>query len=245
MGKYGFILVISICLNVIVLIYFLKNTNEVKNLNIEHVQNVELSKNDSLETLTYNKYKARKNKIKTFQTYIRTSRDIIFLGTSLTEGFRVHEMFYGYGHLVNLGIGGSTSADVLGILDEVYRGSPKKIFIEIGINDIVKFNISNDSIIRNIKTILDQLKKNTDSKIYIQSVLPVGISMKNSNAQIKLLNQAIEALSKTENITYLHFYPEFEKDEVLNPLYTSDDVHLKIDGYLKWKELLERYLIEK
>jgi hypothetical protein len=63
------------------------------------------------------------------------SSDVVFVGNSLTEGFPLTEMFHNI-NIKNRGISGNTISDVLDRITPIAQAHPRKMFIEIGINDL-------------------------------------------------------------------------------------------------------------
>src|SRR5690348_4269946 len=99
--------------------------------------------------------------------------DIVFVGNSLTDRFPLREMFPNI-PVRNKGISGNTSQDILNRIDSIADAKPRKIFLDVGINDILR-NQSVDTLFINYKRIVETIKsKSPDTKIYIQSLLPVG-----------------------------------------------------------------------
>ena len=135
---------------------------------------------------------------------------IVFLGNSITEGGNWSEMFPEK-HILNRGIGGDISEGVLKRLDEVIRHQPSKLFICIGTNDIAK-GVEQTAILQNYRTILETVKAQSPvTKIYVQSVLPVGkdVIFGHSNQKIVPLNTEIKKLCTEMKITYINLYPNF------------------------------------
>ena len=64
-----------------------------------------------------------------------TSKDIIFLGNSITNGGEWSELLNNK-HVKNRGISGDICMGVYDRLDAILKGKPAKIFLLIGINDV-------------------------------------------------------------------------------------------------------------
>jgi lysophospholipase L1-like esterase len=175
------------------------------------------------------------------------SNSIVFVGNSLTQNFNVTEFFKNE-DVKNRGIGGDVTQGVLDRLDEIVQGKPKKIFLEIGINDILD-GISIDTASNNIDKIITEIQKGSPKTvIYIQSVLPCNYnyrdpSDKNMLASIINLNKVIENICVNRNIKYINLYSHFLNNDGLDVRYDSGDyLHLNGQGYIKWKELIEQYV---
>ena len=136
-------------------------------------------------------------KVSMFRTAPVSTGAIIFVGNSITEGGNWSELFPGK-NILNRGIGGDISEGVLKRLDEIIRHQPSKLFICIGTNDLAK-GVEQAIIIQNYRTILQTVKAQSPAtKIYVQSVLPVGknVIYGHSNEKIIPLNTEIKQEQK-------------------------------------------------
>lgn len=173
------------------------------------------------------------------------TKSIVFLGNSLTQNFDVIE-FYQNLNIKNRGIGGDITPGVLSRLNGIIKGQPKKIFIEIGINDLLH-NISVDSVTNNIKNISDSIHlKSPKTIIYIQSLLPCNWNIYNTDTNvlpsILKLNENIKLICK-DKFRYINLYDTFQSNNKLATNYDcGDHLHLNGLGYLKWKELIDKYV---
>ena len=86
-----------------------------------------------------------------------TSKDIVFIGNSITNGAEWNELFP-QKRVKNRGISGDTSEGVFDRLDAVVKGKPAKIFILIGVNDISR-EIKVETIVLNMKQIIEKIQK--------------------------------------------------------------------------------------
>ena len=77
-----------------------------------------------------------------------TSKDIIFLGNSITNGGEWSELLNNK-HVKNRGISGDICMGVYDRLDAILKGKPAKIFLLIGINDVSR-GTSADTIVNRI-----------------------------------------------------------------------------------------------
>jgi hypothetical protein len=193
---------------------------------------------DSLKKLEKIKNKYNINCEGIFKSLQHDTTDIVFLGTSLTQGFPLQEIFNNC-RLKNRGVSGNTTNDILNRLDEVVSGRPAKVFLEIGINDLIQ-KISVDSTYYNIKEIITRIKKQSPkTKIYLQSAIP---SDKSGNTQ------SLNALTKTyclaHGITYINLYPAFDNNGLLKQQLTVDGTHLTAQGYQLWKTEIIRFINE-
>ena len=169
------------------------------------------------------------------------TNSIVFLGDSQVQYFSLDE-FFKDPNIKNRGIGGDKTSQVINRLTQVTAGAPKKIFLELGVNDFIN-GISVDSCFTNMRAILTTIRQQSPStKIYLQSVLPSYPVM----GKIKDLNALCEAYCSTNNIVYIDLFDSFYNESVgLKTEYNcGDGLHLNGRGYQKWKDLIAGYVKE-
>lgn len=179
-----------------------------------------------------------------FNAFPNSSRDIIFLGNSITAGIDWEELLQNPA-AKNRGISGDITFGVLERLHEVTEGKPRKVFILIGTNDIAR-NIPDAVILGNYKRIIRQIKKESPAtKIYFQTILPVNSEVppkKNhygKDAHIAAVNEGLKKLGREEAITIIDLHPHFLKEGKLDKTLTYDGLHLNINGYKLWATILK------
>lgn len=181
-----------------------------------------------------------------------TSSDIIFLGNSITNGGEWAELFDNP-HVKNRGISGDVCMGVYDRLDAILKGSPAKIFLLIGINDLDR-GASADTIVERIGMIVDKIRKTSpDTKLYLQSVLPVSdhYNMFNGHTSrwqvIPEINNGIVRLAADRGVKYIDLYSHFVDNATgkMNIEYTNDGLHLLGKGYKKWVGIVKPYVDEK
>lgn len=181
-----------------------------------------------------------------------TSKDIVFLGNSITNGAEWSELFQNK-NVKNRGISGDICMGVYDRLDAILKGKPAKIFLLIGINDVSRGTPA-DTIVNRIRLIARKIK--TDSpktKLYLQSVLPVTDHYKMFQGHtsrwqvVPEINKGLISLAAEEGVTYIDLYSHFmdEKTGKMNIEYTNDGVHLLGKGYMKWVEIVKPYMKKK
>jgi lysophospholipase L1-like esterase len=165
---------------------------------------------------------------------------IMFLGNSITEGGNWKELFNDSG-IINRGIGGDITYGLLKRVDDVVIRKPSRLFILIGINDIGK-DIPEEIIVDNYQKLVGIiLKKSPDTKIFIQSILPLNNTVKgfpqhyNKAAHVVRANKLIRQMCVDMKLDFINLYPLFlDKQQKLNVAYTNDGLHLNADGYKLW-----------
>jgi lysophospholipase L1-like esterase len=185
-------------------------------------------------------------KVEQFRSYPNSSKDIIFLGNSITAGVDWTELLQRT-DVRNRGISGDISFGVLERLNEVTEGKPAKLFILIGINDISR-NIPDSFIVANYKKIIQRIKKESPkTKIYFQTLLPVNNEFTqfknhyNKDVHILFVNEELKKLAAAEKVTLIDLYPHFlDTEKKLDKKYTIDGLHLNAAGYRVWADILKK-----
>ena len=177
-----------------------------------------------------------------------STKDIIFLGNSITDGAEWSELF-GNRHIKNRGISGDTTWGVYDRLDTILQGKPKKIFLLIGINDIGRGQ-SDDYVIQGIERIVQRIRTESPrTRLYVQSLLPVNpvygkFSGHTSQwERIPGLNRRIRQLADQAGVEFVDLYTAFADEKgQMKADYTNDGLHLLGPGYNAWKKVLGPYL---
>jgi lysophospholipase L1-like esterase len=173
-----------------------------------------------------------------------TSNDIVLAGDSYTQFYDSQEYLKDY-KIVNRGIMGDNSAGLLNRFDEITKGHPKKLFIEIGLNDI-RHKISQDSILKNISLMFVKAKRDSPSTIvYIVSIFPSSavLNMFDPEYIIPVINQKIMSLCRRSGVTYIDVYTALSDKGALNKNYRcGDGIHLNAEGYSVYTKILKGYL---
>ncbi len=180
-----------------------------------------------------------------FETLPKSEAEIIFLGDSLTDLCEWSE-FFRNNRIKNRGICGDTTDGILNRISNIVESQPQKIFIMISINDLNQGR-EVESIFDNYKQILEVFKNQIpETKIYIQSVLPVTKRFNEAeiNEKIVQLNAKLKDLAKEFSVQYIDLFSYFlDKNNQLDARYTLDGVHLNGEGYLLWKQVIEKDVV--
>lgn len=179
-----------------------------------------------------------------FEMLPKKKGGIVLLGDSLTEYGQWKELTQN-DQVINRGIAGDTSPNLLRRLDPIIALAPSKIFLMIGVNDFLFFN--RHEILVNYKKVLNRLQKDLpNTKVYIQSILPINPTIRNmafENEEIRLLNKSIGEVAKEYKMPYIDIHPLLT-DELgnLDKQYTRDGVHLNGVAYKIWLGAIESFL---
>ncbi|MDB5288588.1 MAG: sialate O-acetylesterase [Mucilaginibacter sp.] len=165
--------------------------------------------------------------------------DIIFIGDSEIEYFNTSELLPQY-PIKNRGIAGDGSQDVYNRIGDVIKWHPRKLFIEIGTNDIGSGQPV-DAIAKNMIKIIGIVKHiSPHTTIYIQSVLPRGI---NFRMNVIALNEQFKLICEKTGCTYINVYRYFQLNGLLKKEYDcGDGLHLNSRAYQEWVEIIKPYL---
>ena len=163
---------------------------------------------------------------------------IVFVGDSHTEFGQWSELL-GV-PVVNRGVAGDTTAQVLERLDGVTRLRPKIVFLMVGINDSI-LEGGEQSTVASYREILRRLRTECpEAVIYAQSVLPVGPPFEGVNAWVRRVNREIAGMADGKAVIYVDMFDDFLAHGVLNPQYeVGDGVHLNGEGYQVWKSRIK------
>jgi len=183
-----------------------------------------------------------------YEALPNTNDEILFVGNSITAGGKWAELFNDL-RIKNRGISGDVTEGILFRLDEITESKPLKIFLMIGVNDL-SYGLSVDSVLQNYKRILENiLKDSPNTKIYVQSVLPVNDNFDyfknhtNKGELILELNRKIKLLAEKFNLVYIDLFSFFVNEQgKLKEECTFDGLHLNGQGYLLWKSTIEKYI---
>lgn len=181
-----------------------------------------------------------------------TKNQIVFLGDSLTEFYKINEFFHN-ANPYNRGIANDTTDGVLSRLyDNVLIIEPRKVFLQIGINDFFrKRNI--EDILSNIKKILLELRSNLpNANIYMLSLYPVNhfayifswmFTVFRSNNKINALNQKLKEFCESNDFPFINIHPHLlNKKGQLDKRYTVEGLHINNIGYDVISKVLDPYI---
>lgn len=216
------------------------------------------NKNEALAAM-----QTRENMLLMYRNLPVDTADVVFIGSSITRWFPVTELSKN-GCVRNRGISGDNIPGVMGRIQPIATAKPKKIFIEIGINDLrtiyrphivpkksINDNLEIANLLNAYSRLLDtiQLLSRNKTAIYVQSLFPVN-KMMGKNAEkinhiIPIINTRLKALAIAKGCTYVDNYKPFTdagNATSLNSKYSDDGLHLNIYGWQLWYACIKRYI---
>lgn len=168
----------------------------------------------------------------------------IMFGDSITEYGNWNQLL-NHLMLLNKGISGNTSRDLLIRFDKAIDKSADVVLIMIGINDLIQKR-KPDKVFGNYIKILEKLQS-LNIKPIVQSTLFVGKDFHkldpNINYNVAQLNTKLLEYCKEKNIIYLDINKILAPHNILEDQYTHDSVHINEKAYIKWSEYLKSEIL--
>ncbi len=190
---------------------------------------------------------------------------IVFTGSTLMEAFPIDEMQQSLGldkRIYNRGIGGATTSDLLGAMDEcIFDLEPAKLFINIGssdMNSVYPGNYRLETLLENYGKILDAVKSRLPyCRVYVMAYYPVNSKdefgldkhqkrdffLARNNEMISQANAAIEKLAYERCLYFINVNEGLtDEDGDLKKEFTLEGIHLWPNAYAVILENLKEYL---
>lgn len=170
-----------------------------------------------------------------------SSPRVVFLGDSITDGWRLNE-YFPERDFINRGIGGQITGQMLGRMkQDVIDLKPAAVLVLAGTNDIAR-GVPLTTIQHHLAMIADLAEAHKIKPIFA-SVLPVSDYHKGENprfemtrvrapASIKILNEWLIALCKSRGYVYAdYFTPLADGNGYVKSEYADDGLHPNGSGY--------------
>lgn len=182
--------------------------------------------------------------------------NVVMLGDSITDFYDL-DKYYGSDKLiVNSGINGNKTDDIINnIRKRVYAYNPSKLFLLIGVNDILYDDASPEKVIDQIDIIVNEVnQKLPNTKIYIESIYPVNNEWKDNhdnrvkessevNETIVETNKLIEQYCIDNDYKYIDVYSSLtDVNNKLDGNYSNDGLHPNDNGYEIITKILKKYM---
>ena len=177
--------------------------------------------------------------------------EIVFFGDSLTDFYPMQDFFPDH-TIYNRGIAGDTTKDLLKRIKNVTVIKPKKIFLQIGTNDLGKGKTP-AQVVENIQKIVLELQNDIpDLKLYIVSLYPVShhkiwlspvITGIRTNKKICRTNSLLKQLCEQYQIPYIDVHSHLkDKKGRLEKEYTLEGLHISGKGYAVISKILNEHV---
>lgn len=187
------------------------------------------------------KYKswAKYERYKSDNESIKCKPDVVFIGNSITDFWaKKAPEFFTQNNYIGRGISGQTTEQMLArFQQDVVELHPKIVVILSGINDIAQNNgpISNENILRNIKSMCDIASAN-GIKPVLCSILPCDYFVWRKDlkpaSRVVEVNKMIRMYAQLMNYPYVDYYSKMATENgAFNAQYTEDRCHPNLDGY--------------
>ena len=187
---------------------------------------------------------------------------IVFAGSSLMEMFPVEEwageLGEGAPKLYNRGVGGYRTDDMLPIVDLCVTDLlPRKVFINIGTNDLSDPDLPMETMIQRYDEILTRIEAAVPGvRIYLMAYYPINYEaaadfMKpglliRTNEKIAAANGLIQQLAKKHGQRYIDVNDPLKDDRGrLKAEYTIEGMHIKPEGYRAIFPAIVKYIMEE
>lgn len=161
--------------------------------------------------------------------------EVAFVGDSLTAGGEWEQAFPRL-RVVNLGVGGDTSRDLLARLPALRAAGARTYVVMVGINDIRR-GAPAPAVAARIERLRLALGRD-GARVLIQSTIPCERSRCGGEAvdRVEALNRRLRR--QTPAGDFIDLRPAFGGRDGLPAAYSVDGVHLSPAGYRRWEELL-------
>ena len=180
----------------------------------------------------------------------QNEKRVVFMGNSITIGWlQTHPEFFKNKPYVNRGISGQTTPQMLvRFRADVVDLDAAAVVLLAGTNDIAGNTgpVTLEMILDNIKSMTEIAQAN-DIKVILCSVLPAfdypwrpGLA---PNVKIPKLNKMIKRYAEESGAYYLDYFTALEDgNNGMIKEYTTDGVHLTLEGYQVMEPLVENAL---
>lgn len=187
---------------------------------------------------------------------------VVFAGSSLMEMLPLDalaaELPEPKPPMYNRGVGGYTTADLLPVLDIcVWELAPRKVFINIGTNDLSNASVTIPDLIDRYDRILREIEAHLPGVVlYLMAYYPVNPDAARdegmhaclrvrTNARIREANEEVQKLAARHHQRYIDVNaPITDAQGRLRAKYTLEGMHINATGYRALWQELKQYVTE-
>lgn len=168
------------------------------------------------------------------------------LGDSLTAGNNWSKSFSGL-KIKNMGLNGDTCAGLWNRLSQVVELAPDKIFLMIGINDLLQGAGAEEIVTSHVRIWEEIKKKLPRATVHILSLIPyleASLPGLIPNFDIREINLSLADEAKKYELIFIPLFQDLaDFDLQLQLQYTIDGVHLTPLAYQVWEDRLKPFLL--
>lgn len=186
---------------------------------------------------------------------------IVFTGSSLMEMFPINKLLSEHGDdtiIYNRGVGGFISDELLAVIDVCAVDlQPRKVFINIGTNDLSWSSIPISALIENYDKIITAIESGVPNvEIYLMAYYPVNFEaaseeMKEclkirTNEKITAANAEVEKLAQRHGQSYIDINHNLKDEQGrLKAEFTIEGLHINEQGYRAIYDDIMAYVRER
>ena len=182
-----------------------------------------------------------------------------FEGSTLCEFFPICELLQNVEpriRVYNRGIAGDVTEGLLARMEEsIFALEPRKVFINIGTNDISRDGYVREALLDNYRRILEQIRRRLPAcRVYVLSYYPVNCTLPGmrpdafgarTNEELRAVNAALRGLAGELGCRYVDVSTCLEDEKGnLRADYTIEGMHLYAGAYRVVLDVLMPYLLE-
>ncbi|MDJ0921367.1 MAG: GDSL-type esterase/lipase family protein [Henriciella sp.] len=167
----------------------------------------------------------------------------VFIGSSSIRFWLTLEEDFPALAPLNRGFGGSEITHVIGYFDVLLaRHTPQEIVFYAGENDL-NAGATPAEVAARFETFMElKSQRLGDTPVYFLSIKPSFARLSELGAQAEA-NALIAALAQSrEDLTYVDIAAPMLEDGVPKPIFISDQLHMNLDGYAIWTDVLSAAL---
>ena len=191
----------------------------------------------------------RRHREDAFSALAPKEGSIVFIGNSITH---MNEWRESFGvpadvSILNRGISGAISDEVVKNLESYIANKPQKVFLMIGTNDLGTSGMNYPEYpLSNLKKIIERIRKESpNTEIYVQSILPSSVGLRASNVpQTNPLYQAYVEGLQDEKVKWVNLYDQLKEGNTnhMKSGTSLDDLHPNAAGYGIWTRYIKDYV---
>lgn len=185
---------------------------------------------------------------------------VVFTGSSLMEMFPINKLLEEHGDstvIYNRGVGGFLTDELLAVIDVCAIDlAPKKVFINIGTNDLSWSSIPISQIMDNYDKIVSEIEREVpDVTIYFMAYYPVNYEaaaeeMKEclkirTNEKLAAANEEVKKLAERHGQRYIDINRALKDEQGrLKAEFTIEGLHINEAGYRAIYDEIMKYVKE-